>query len=713
MTAEPPEPRWRRWARPALAIYWLALATGTHLPRLKLHTGSGEDGGGLHLDKLVHAAAFAVLTVLIWAALAARRRVNDSTKTSAGFKVCLLAAAIAAIYAPLDEYTQGWLPERTRSWADLFANWVGVAIALPVTAFLAHQTTSPKAGRLQSARTTDELSPNPTQDHASESESPEDHNEPQFVKHAVTISLLTVVSRITGLVRDAVLAAAFGLSSVADAFFIGFLLPNLFRRLFGEGALTAAFVPAYTRLLRADQLNARRLASLSVAVFAVALTIVTLVGEAILIALLSNIDWSPDTHLALRLSIVLLPYMPLVCLVALFGGMLHVHGRFGPPAAAPILLNLFIIAAALLGSRAVFGDGTPHETVFVVGFGILVAGVAQLAWQVLAVLRVERLTTELRAAWPAFRAMIVVMIPMVIGLAAFQINVFLDSVIAFALSPKEGGPDMLTLFGHQVAHPIQTGGVAALQWAQRLYQFPLGVFGIAIATAIFPALARAGSGDDVALSRKRLGDTLRNGLRLTVFIGLPASVGLILVRIPLARVIYERGRFDTDDAMRVAWILIGYASVVWAYSMTHVLTRAFYAVNDARTPLKISLVMVVLNFSLNCVLVWPMGAAGLAWSSAVSATGQVVFLLYAFRKHSDDVLDGDVWRSWGKTALLSAVMAGAILPMLFVFDVAEGTWTNALVQLCVMVGLGIVVFAIGARVLRAPELHWLLKRRIT
>jgi putative peptidoglycan lipid II flippase len=320
----------------------------------------------------------------------------------------------------------------------------------------------------------------------------------------------------------------------------------------------------------------------------------------------------------------------------------------------------------------------------------------QLAWQLVALLRFESLTRHWQGAGPQVKRIGTLMAPMVVGLAVFQINAFLDSFIAFTLAPKTGGSATFTLLGQSLAYPVQQGAVVALEFAQRLYQFPLGVFGIAIATAIFPALSHA------AARRDDFRAILRNGLRLTVFIGLPASAGLILVRLPLAQVVFQRGAFTLDDSQRVAWILIGYASAVWAYSMTHVLTRAFYALKDARTPLLVSVAMVFFNLSLNMTLIWHLGAAGLAWATAISAACQTVILAAALGRYVDSPIDRHVLLGWCRALLLTAAMVAALLPLVGRF----GPW----LQLAVTVVAGAAVFTGGAWLTRAPELRWLLRR---
>ncbi len=508
---------------------------------------------------------------------------------------------------------------------------------------------------------------------------------------------------------------------VADAFFIGFLVPNLFRRLFGEGALASSFIPHYTELLRRDEQAARRFASLCLVLLAVVLAAITVVGE-VMLGALSNGQWAESTALAIHLTMVMLPYMPLICLVALVGGMLQVHGRFAAPAAAPILLNITIVAVALL---AVYGPrpaASMREVAFWVAVAVLIAGVLQLAWQLWALRSVARLVWRFDGVRPTLRSMLLMMGPMVAGLAVFQINALLDSLMAFFLSPRDGATE-LHLLGFTLNYPVQVGSVAALQWAQRLYQFPLGVFGIAVATAIFPALAHAvaqhraeqavelptdaihGLSSDSEFAR-----TLRHGLRLTIFIALPATVGLILVRRPLTTLIYQRGAFSANDAQRVAWILTGYASSIWAYSLMHVFTRAFYALKDVRTPLRVSVYMVGANLLLNMVMIWWLGAAGLAWSTAITGTGQALLLLLWIGRYVPRPIDGEVAQLGAHRRVDrvdgSAAHAGLDMDRAWAhsFWAQRRRWRPQWRSALVILG--------GAWISGAEELRWLLQRRV-
>lgn len=687
--------------RLALLVYWLILIVSTHWPGLT--QADVPDWGWLPFDKTMHVITFTGLAMLLtWARPLPRRSATANA---------LAAFVIGLLYGALEEFTQPYF-DRTGSWADLLAD----AIGLTVGTVIGWAVLSWAQNRQSQTLLNDTLATSAAQ--AEISGGGEDSGGGGFVGHAKLVGLMTLVSRMTGLVRDAVLAAVFGATLYLDALLIGFLVPNLFRRLFGEGALTAAFIPRYTKLLKQDPALARRFASLCVVVVAALLAGITLVGEAVLWFALSRAT-SEKAVLSLGLIITMLPYMPMVCGVAFLGAILQVHKRFGPPAAAPIILNLVMIAAAIMTFRVVNRE---WSTVSTVALSVLLAGLLQLVWVGIAVLRAAPLTTSFHGTRDTFRDMLRTMLPMIIGLGVFQINTLLDGLIAYGFAAPADHPDAtFNLLGRTLDYPMETGAVTTLTLAQRLYQFPLGVFGIAIATAIFPALAAAatkrgettngisGGGGDSG-GGGEFADILRRGLRLTFFIGLPASVGLILVRVPMTRVFFEWNEFTADDAARSAVVLAGYASAVWAYSMTHVLTKAFYAADDAMTPLKVSAAMVSLNIALNLALIWPLGVAGLAWSTAISASLQTLLLLRLIRRHVDRPIDDSVWRGWRTTAGLTVVMGLAVGASLWAFDPMALGKTASVGVLALGVGVGGVIYLAAARLSGAAELGWLLKR---
>ncbi len=524
-----------------------------------------------------------------------------------------------------------------------------------------------------------------------------------FEYHARTVSVLTFLSRITGLARDAALSRIFGVGAIADAFSFAYMVPNLFRRLFGEGALTASFLPVYAKEHERDPAVARALARMVLARVGILLAGICLLGEVIL-ALAWPDGAQESAVLSARLVAIMLPYMPLVCLVALMGAILQVQHRFGPTAAAPIILNVMIVATAVGFSPMVLGKLgfeaiDPNSHIMIVAASVIAAGVLQWAWSAwcLRSLQLHR-GVPCEASKARFSQVIRQAIPMGIGLGVLQVNTFVDGLIASY--PTLVGP---TIFG--VAYPLQEGSMASLSYAQRLYEFPLGVFGISLATAIFPQLSRE-AGDLTAFRA-----SISRALRLVMFIGLPASVGLMLLRVPLTATVFQGDSFSAEDTARVATILLAFAPAIWAYSANHLLTRAFYARGEPMTPVIVGASMVGLNFLLNITLIWtPLNTAGLALSTAFCSVVQMFILERLLARRVGSLLTGEVLRSWMKTATVS-IMMGAVLAALLLIAPADTRWLETLAVLLVGVAVGAGVVYGAAQLMRMPELRWALGKR--
>jgi len=534
---------------------------------------------------------------------------------------------------------------------------------------------------------------------ASESSGERDRREAGSLASAVrTVSGFTLLSRFAGLARDIITARVFGADALGSAFRAAYAVPHLFRRLFGEGALSAAFLPEYTLLRRDDPDAAGQLATMVVRMLTLVTGGLTLLIEAGLLIRLIAAPAAPDLALSLRLIMLMLPMMPLVCLTAIYGGMLQAHGKFGPPAAAPIILNLFQVVAAAFFFMGLTGSAT--ATAYWVGGAAVLASVAQVAWSLAALRGSVRWGRAGAAARARGASVLRRFLPAVLGLGTLQLNTMLDTTIA--MWPQWVGP---TMFGRPV--PLDVASNAILSFTQTLYQFPLGVFGIAVATAVFPLLSR--SADRPA----EFVQHLRRGLRLSLFIGLPASVGLVLVRTDLITVIYGGGADATwgpGAVARSAAVLAGFAPAVWAYSLNHVFTRAFYARGDTTTPMRLALAMVGLNLALNLTLVWPLREAGLAWSTAISAVVQCVVLGWLLsRRLPDRAIDGETWAAFGRVALVAAVMGAALFALGRAWP-EPVRWSGHLLRLAVAVVIGAGTYGVGALALRMPEARWLLRR---
>lgn len=513
----------------------------------------------------------------------------------------------------------------------------------------------------------------------------------------------TLVSRVLGLGREVLTARVLGDTVVGSAFAAAFVVPNLFRRLFGEGALSAAFLPEYARLVKTDPDRSRRLASLVLALLVLVSGGITLAVELTLLTVLLVVEPGEKAALSIRLTMLMLPMMPMVCLTAILGGMLQAHGRFGPPAAAPVVLNVLMIAGCCVYFVSPTASG---ETVaYWVGSAAVAASLLQIFWSMAALRGLgdkARLTRDWNDAREAARVVASRFGPVVIGLGALQLSTAFDQLIA--MWPIWIGP---TMFGFPGPLDERSNGILAA--SSRFYQFPLGVFGLAVATAVFPLLSRA------AHDPGEFAQTLRRGVRISLLVGLPASVGLMLVADHITQVMLAGGTrgglgYRPDGVFRAAQVLTGFAPAVWAYSLNNVLTRAFYARGDTRTPMVVSLVSVGINLMLTLVLIWPLGESGMAWAAAGSATLQFLILhTLLSRRHAVNAFDDATSRGCLRIALCSAAMAATLVATRFLFPTPHAWWSWAW-QTAALVAVGGGTFLIAAIALRLPELRWLVQR---
>ena len=519
-------------------------------------------------------------------------------------------------------------------------------------------------------------------------------------------SLGTLLGRVLGMLRDMATASMFGLAAggVMDAFVIAFRIPNLFRRLFGEGALTASYLPVLTTQLESDRHRARQLASVVIALLAVLLTGLVAVGE-----LLFGLVWLfwgdvPGVGLLIGLSAVMLPYLLLICIAAQLTTMLYASQHFTVPALTPAVLNVVWLVAA--GIAAWCFTGNQVAQAYVLAAGVVVAGAAQVAVQ-LPMLR--RLGFHFDYNWSAAREGLRQigrnLAPMLVGLAVTQINTFNDSLVAWGLARAADGPQYIPWLGSAVRYPMEQGAAAAIYYGERLYEFPLGIVGTAMAVAIFPLLSRHAARGD----RRQLGADMTLGLRLVFCLGVPASVGLILLAEPIARLLFERGHFGPDDTLRAARMIACYATGVWAYCASPVIVRGFYALNDCGTPVRVAAWMVALNLALNFTLIWPLAEAGLAVSTAVSAAVQMFVLMFLFSRRQASLGWRHLAATAARTCLATLLMAVTVRFAASLTPTAGGL-LHEFLQVGVPIALGGAVYGIAYWLLGGRELGMLLGR---
>ncbi|MCS7008893.1 MAG: murein biosynthesis integral membrane protein MurJ, partial [Chthoniobacterales bacterium] len=507
---------------------------------------------------------------------------------------------------------------------------------------------------------------------------------------AVVVGIAVMCSRILGLAREVIFAALFGAGRGMDAFFIAFKAPNLLRDLFAEGALSTAFVTVFSKKIQNEgESSAWSLASKIATLATVFLSGIVLLGiffaNQIVGVLAPGFD-AEKARMTILLTRIMFPFILMVSLAALAMGILNARNVFGVPAMASSFFNLGSIVGGVVIGWIIDPQFGPQALVGL-ALGTLIGGFLQLAVQVPSLRKVGfRFRWDFRWRDEGVRSVLALLFPSVIAGSAVQVNVMINSMFASFL---------------------QDGAVSWLQYAFRLMQLPLGIFGVAIATVTLPAVSRLSASGEVTGFRR----TLSSAMRLAVFLTLPSSVGLAVLATPIIRLIYERGKFGPWEAERTAEALQMYAIGLVGYACVKVLAPAFYALNRRWVPMLVSLaaigVNVALNYSLIILAGW--GHRGLALSTAISATTNfsLLYLLMRFQLRGLE--------SWAFFKCLFRCAASAVLMGLvvlackrLVLNSWEGNFFEIAIILLILIGVGVVVYSLGCWFLRVEELKDIL-----
>ena len=465
------------------------------------------------------------------------------------------------------------------------------------------------------------------------------------LKNIGTVSALTMVSRVLGLGRDILVTAVFGTSALASSFYTAFTLPNLFRRLLGEGALTAAMVPTLQ-----EELRARERAGAFTLVNQVASWLLVVTGSivAVAMAVLTQTKglietarpWGLEAATAVRLTeaaglaVILFPYLVMVCLAAAFSAALQTLHRFVEPALSPIWLNLAMIG--LLGG-AVYGGWatTPGGWMGWLCAGVLLGGFLQMVVPAMALARQGwRPRLDFRVGAP-LRQIVALMGPTVFGSAIYLVNMAVARFVGLSLNDS---------------------AVTVLNLATRLMELPIGVFAVAISTVIFPLIARHAA----AGNWTRLAEAYRKGMRLILVINVPAAAGLAVLAVPIVRLLFERGAFGAADTALMRPVLIVYALGLPFFAFVNLVLRAFYARKDTATPVRAALLSFLVNLGLSLALMGPLGTAGLAVAGNVAIVAQAWYLQRRLAVGHDGLRFGHLGRDLGKVLVASVVMGAAV-----------------------------------------------------
>ena len=456
---------------------------------------------------------------------------------------------------------------------------------------------------------------------------------------------MTLISRILGFVRDMLFARIFGINSSTDAFFVAFKIPNFMRRLFAEGAFSQAFVPVLSDYKEQGSKQALKLfidrTAGTLAFILLLVTIVGVVAAPVLITIFAPgfLSEGKQYDLAVQMLRITFPYLFFISLVALAGGILNSHGKFAIPAFTPVFLNICMIATAIWLSPLM------ADPIVALAWGVFVAGIVQLLFQIPALYHLGLLPhLKLGFKDPGVKRILKLMLPAIFGVSVTQINLLLDTLIASFLT---------------------AGSVSWLYYSDRLVEFPLGIFGIALATVILPSLSKNHAANDSLEFSK----SLDWALRLVLLIGLPSSVGLLILAEPMLSTLFQYDEFTSHDVQLAGKSLMAYAIGLLGFILVKVLVPGFTSRKDMKTPVRFGIYAMFANMGLNIALVFPLAHAGLALATSLGAFFNASLLLSRLLK--DNIyMPGKNWANF----IVRIIFANEIMALFLYICVDSEQW---------------------------------------
>lgn len=502
------------------------------------------------------------------------------------------------------------------------------------------------------------------------------------------VSSATFLSRILGLVREQVFAYLFGAGFATDAFIAAFRIPNLLRDLFAEGALSSAFIPVFTdHLTNQGKQKAWELANLILNLLLVTVSVIVILGIIFSPYLVKIIapgfaDEAGKQDLTTLLSRIMFPFLLLIALAALAMGILNTFRRFGIPALAPTMFNLGMIAGGIFLSPLF------HPPIIGMALGVLLGGFGQLAIQLPSLRRIGfRYRFRINLRHPGVKRILLLMAPATLGLGSTQVNIFVNTLIA-SLLPQ--------------------GSVSYLNYSFRLMQFPIGVFGVAVATVTFPIIS-------ALAAKKEMGefvDTFASSLKLVFFLTVPSAIFLAVASQTVISVLFQHGRFTFLDTVATSQALIFYCIGLFAYSSVRLTASTFYSMGDTKTPVKTSAVAVAVNIVLNLILMHPLGFRGLALAASVASMTNLCLLLIILDRRIGPLDRKDIAATFLKILSAAALMGVTIWIYLryFGLDLETAALPAKILGLLMILILGLVAYSVFSYLLRLKELGRVLEQ---
>lgn len=504
----------------------------------------------------------------------------------------------------------------------------------------------------------------------------------RVTKAAGVVGAATLLSRLFGFIRDVVIAWFFGAGFSSDAFFVAFRIPNLLRRLFAEGSLSIAFIPVFTEYLTVKGKDeAFKLARAAIWLLSMILAIVAVLGvlfsPVIIKVIAPGFISSPEKFfLTVNLTRIMFPYIFFIGLVALCMGILNSLGHFAAPALAPVFLNIAMICSVFFISPYM------SDPVTGLAIGVLIGGVLQLALQIPFLIKKGLYFLQrVKIFHPGLKRIGLLMLPAVFGAAVYQINILVGTLLA-SLLPE--------------------GSISYLYYADRLVQFPLGIFAIATATAVLPSLSRqAASGDLEAVKA-----TFAYAMKLVLFITIPSMVGLIILREPIVALLFKRGVFDSKATQLTAYALLYYGIGLWAFSGVRIVVSTFYALQDTRTPVRMAVISIIANIVLGIILMGPLAHGGLALATSLASMLNFGLLIRALKIKLGPLGLRSIAESACKSVLCAAIMGAVVMVVsIFMIPSADGSLYSLFFGLIGTIIIGFLFYGSFSFLIKSPEME--------
>jgi putative peptidoglycan lipid II flippase len=528
-------------------------------------------------------------------------------------------------------------------------------------------------------------------------------NRKKLLRYSLLVGICTMISRLLGMLRDMATAAALGMSigGIMDSFVVAFRLPDMARKLFGDGTISVSFIPVFSKLWREDKSKAWNLLSVVLGIVFIVLSIFVVAGEILCYIGFSFFSTDSKVYLISHLIALMLPYLILICMAAIASATLQTLDKFSIPAIIPSILNIIWLFGIIILAPKYSAE--PAIQCYILTSCILVAGIIQLFIHYPLLYRLGfRFDFRLKNVSEDLHRIFKDFFPKIFGLTSLQINILAAMGIAWLFSGSAG--DSIRWLGGTVIYPLRIGAASSIYYSERVFDFPQGLIGIAIATVIYPILSRHAANRDFRM----FGEDLTIAIRILIAFSIPAAAGLMIMSERISHLLFQRGAFTADDMFRTADMIFWFGSGVWAFCLMPVIIRAFYLIGDIRTPFRAGLIGVAVNFVLDLTLIWKLHEKAFAIAISISACIQTIILFAAIiRKYRKYINLSDVSICFIRSIISAAVMTAIILAVVSLIPGQDSI--SDIIYITVGSVTGAVVYALLLRLMGGREIVVMLR----